>query len=604
MKQNNYGTLCWFDDVKFQHRNKWYEYDHYQPVTTWTNQIPPFQHPLNSDSSVVISFQLVNVEDNEFFEIRNEMEAAGMRLRTYAATDDYPAHRLVVWPAVAKIPGQYKEGVYYAIMRTADKTWYSEHFVMRNHMGDDFIYLEWVHAEKYNLYPQLGHFIDYNGNYKNFLWIKCDIGKPQWFYEEEFEDRDGFPYPVHQVKFKLNQFSIIVSEYYLDILAEIPLHDCVNIIHQGHTYEVDRFIMNQPTWFPQGSLAEVVLQFRYDTTTIVSGRGVISSDCGIGDCFEEIVYNTEAVIEFNSDEYLGAYYLDDNGGQVPFIDGQYSLIDLTEEFGPGVQLARYDASIPVFEVLSPSVSQIAYDKKSKTYWQHNPSTGIWVPFDITSYTQTSVQGTGLDGSTIEVIGIIGTTEVLIGVITIEQFRAGWTFSYPEELDAIKVTASTGLCANFYDSGFHYFDQTEDTPDTPEPDLPGFAVFSDELAASLGGVTPDSIFLQDPDNSTQGLPGCIWRTVLDENGDNPNFPIYDSPENAIELGPNEIFIFSLGNHYGMPPGVLYTNPKGYPVYDSPADAAANGVTTGQPYLLSGRSYGFGRGAFVATMNCTT
>ena len=402
MKQQNYGTLCWFKDTKFQHRNKWYEYDHYQPVSTFTNQIPPFQMPMDDSQGAIISFQLVNVEDNQFFQIRNEMEAAGLRTETYAATADYPAHKLIIWPSTAKIPGTYKQGVYYAIMKTATNTWYSEHFVMRNYMGDSFIYLEWTHAEKYNLYPQVGHFIDYSKNYKNWLWIKCDIGKPQYFYEEEYDDRDGFPYPIHQVKFKLNQFSIIVSEYYLDILSEIPLHDCVRIIHQDHTYELDRFIMNQPAWFQQGSLAEVTLQFRYDTVTIVSGRGVIDSSCSSTavECFDSD-FTVLSTIDFDSAERTGFYYIDSNGSQVNFVDEDLVFIRGTNG---KIILYRFRDDGPFYMAVNPTTGQIAYDQTNGVYYQATGLNNEWVTFGITSYSSTTVQGTGIDGSTIEIIG--------------------------------------------------------------------------------------------------------------------------------------------------------------------------------------------------------
>lgn len=601
MKQQNYGTLVWFRDTKFQHRNKWYEYDHYQPVTTYTNQLPPFQVPMDSAQTAIISFQLVNVEDNQFIQIRNEMEAAGLRTESYAATDDYPAHKLVIWPSTAKIPGTYKQGVYYAIMKTATQTWYSEHFVMRDYIGDDFIYLEWVHGEKYGLYPQVGHFIDYSKNYKNFLWIKCDIGKPQYFYEEEYDDRDVFPYPIHQGKYKLNQFSIIVSEYYLDILSEIPLHDCVRIIHQDHTYEVDQFIMNQPNWFDQGAKAEVVLQFRYNTVTIVSGRGVIDANCATDTevpCFEA-AFNAVSTIDFESDERTGYYYTNSSGVQVPFNDQDLVFIRGTNG---KIILYRFMADGPFYQAVNPTTGQIAYDLDNKIYYQATGVNNEWVTFGITSYSGTMIQGTGIDGTTIEIIGRAGSKTESIAVITIEEFRAGYTFNVPG-LDALQIIAANSLCGEIYKSDFWAIDPTPETPDTPEPGNPILPeLYSDQNDAELNGATPDDIWLQDPNNSTQGLPGCIFRVILDEDGENPNFPVFDTIEDSLELGPNEVWVLGESNPYGMPAGVLCINPKGPVVYETEAEAAAAGVATGEPYLLSGKQFGFGHGAFIAVMNC--
>lgn len=605
MKQSNYGTLVFFKDPKFQHRNKWYEYDHYQPVHCPLNQLPPFQHPLTAESSAVFSFQIVNVEDNQFFEIRNDLTLAGMRQERYLATEVYPEHQKLIYPAISKFPGTFKSGLYYAIMKTNSETWYSEHFVMNDFVGeDDFIYLEWLHARNYKLYPQVGHFIDYSKGYKNFLYIKSDIGKPEWFYEEEEDNRDGDLLPIHQVKFKMCGFQIIVSEYFLDILAEIPLHDCVVIKHQGHTYQVDKFIMNQPSWFPQGAKASVRLQFRYNTTTIVSGRGVVDGYCSVaeGDCYEDVLYQSEALIEWNSSEYLGFYYLDDQGQQVAFQDGEYALVEYPESLGGGHRIERYDQGLSTFVAIDPTASQLAYNKEDKTYWQSNPASGKWVGFAITSYSATSVQGTGIDNSTVEVIGVIGTTEVSIGVITIDQFRSGYTFSLPG-IEAVKVIASSGLCSEVYTSAARYLDTTPETPDTPEPDFPPTNIYSDEIAAQGAGLTSDDSFLQDPLNSTQGLPGCILRTIVDPDGTNGLYPVYNSFDEAIEMGENRPFALGLGNPYGMPAGVICVASKGYTVYDTEDDARNDGVAQGEPYLLSGEMYGFGdHGAFVAVMDC--
>ncbi len=601
MKQLNYGTLVFFSDKKFQHLNKWYAVDYHNPITTFTNQVPPFQHSYDIHDGNIISFKLHNEETGSVTEIANDLVAAGLRHETYQGSELYPDHKKVIYPSTSKFPGTFREGLYYAEMRTASSIWYSEYFVMRNYIGDDHLYIEWSHADKFPLPPSIGHTIDYSENYKNFLYFKSEIGKPTYPYEEEYLPRNGYQYPVHQVSFKIHKFQIIVSEYYADIIRMIPLHDCVVIRHMGVNYDVDKFDMNDPEWFPSGAWGNVICEFRYDTISVVSGRGLVDKDsCGVGkgECYA-VDYNVVSTIDFDSPEREGYYYLDENNNQVALQDQDYIFLKQTDG---DILLYRYNAAGPNYQIVSPSVGQIAYDSRNDQYYQATGLNNTWITNNITSATETEVTGTAVDGGMIEIIGINGTVETTIAIITPQEFRDGYTSDF-SAYEALKIKVYTSTCGVVFESNGHYFDPTPITPDLPEPDLTGIPKYSDEAAAIIAGLENGDLYLQDPNDSTGGLPGCVVRMVLhDDPNDNP-YPVVLSGTDVSFIGRDTPYVFGVGNEFGVSPGTMYMINKGFPQYLTPQDAANAGVQPGEPYLLSGRQYGFDRfGVFIAIMDC--
>ena len=104
--------------------------------------------------------------------------------------------------------------------------------------------------------------------YVNYLWIPADIAMPDYTFEEEGEERDGFFFATKQTSEKTYRFAFLATEEICDALRIVGLSDMVSITDQlGRRYICDKFSMT-PDWQQQGYLASVACEFQTDTVVI------------------------------------------------------------------------------------------------------------------------------------------------------------------------------------------------------------------------------------------------------------------------------------------------------------------------------------------------
>ena len=99
---------------------------------------------------------------------------------------------------------------------------------------------------------------------------------PDYEFEEEGEERDGYFFPEKQISEKTYKFSFLAPEYLCDVMRLIRLSDIVQVTDKyGHLYNVDSFLI-EPKWQQQGNLANVECEFQTDTVVKKIGRGYIN----------------------------------------------------------------------------------------------------------------------------------------------------------------------------------------------------------------------------------------------------------------------------------------------------------------------------------------
>ena len=145
-------------------------------------------------------------------------------------------------------------------------TWYSAYFGF----CEPCMRIEWYDVEDF-LFDAGA--IAYSDGYKNEVFFDAEIGMPEYEFEEEVAERNGYQFPISQISYKKYKFTILVPEEVCDVMRFIRLSDHIRISTKNDTYEATSFLMT-PTWAEQGYLAEVACEFTTDTVAKKIGKGV------------------------------------------------------------------------------------------------------------------------------------------------------------------------------------------------------------------------------------------------------------------------------------------------------------------------------------------
>lgn len=145
-------------------------------------------------------------------------------------------------------------------------TWYSAYFGF----CEPCMKIEWYDVDDF-LFDAGA--IAYSDGYKNEMFFDAEIGMPEYEFEEEVAERNGYQFPISQISYKKYKFTILVPEEVCDVMRFIRLSDHIRISTKNDTYEATSFLMT-PTWAEQGYLAEVACEFTTDTVAKKIGKGV------------------------------------------------------------------------------------------------------------------------------------------------------------------------------------------------------------------------------------------------------------------------------------------------------------------------------------------
>lgn len=265
---NNLSVLPWYSSIEQQNARKWWVYGRVYPLFTPAMFLLPFQIlRTHRAGSTISSFRIYTKDGVLVGTYTQQINEAGIYIKAFASF----GYDVIVFPGLLPVFTQFQNGQYYAVLSDGTETWYSEIFTVVNDI-QPYLKIEWWDVEDFTM--DAGTIVYVSPSFKNVLYLKADIAKPEYPFEEEGETRDGYFFPIKQISEKHYRFSFLASEYLLDVMRFIRMADYAQITKNGQTYSLDTFLIT-PEWEDNGDVAAVEAEF--DTATVAKkiGRGYI-----------------------------------------------------------------------------------------------------------------------------------------------------------------------------------------------------------------------------------------------------------------------------------------------------------------------------------------
>lgn len=267
MANNNFNILPFYRDPRERQHLKSYSYGDIFNLIAPRAKILPFQivRPHRADTISKVFLVFFDKPSEAKVNILPQMVAAGLEILTFVDYDIIRNMSKFIFDGLTLDAGRYcleiSDGV---------DTWYSDIFTV---VVDLSPYLKLEYWDRDNIAFKGGH-IDYSGGFRNFCYLATEIGKPEYTFEEEAQQRDGFTFVEMQLSEKKYKFEFLAPEYLCDALRIVRLHDFVTIHFAGKKYAVENIIL-EPKWREQGHIAVVEAEFETDTVIKKIGKGFV-----------------------------------------------------------------------------------------------------------------------------------------------------------------------------------------------------------------------------------------------------------------------------------------------------------------------------------------
>lgn len=279
---NNFSVLPWYSSIEEQNARKWWAYGRIYPLFTPAMFMLPFQimreHRIGA---TITQFRVYKKDGTLVGNYTQQLNEAGVYFKTF---EDYD---VIVFPGRFPVFTAFDDGQYYATISDGAQTWYSEIFTVVQDLSD-YLKIQWWDNEDFIM--DEGVIVYKNPSFRNTLYLVADLAKPEYVFEEEGEQRDGYFFPTKQISEKKFKFQFLASEYLLDVMRFIRMSDYAFITYRGREYHLDTFLLT-PEWEGDGDIANVEAEFDTDTVAKKLGRGYIQ---GSGD------FNAR---DFNSNDF-------------------------------------------------------------------------------------------------------------------------------------------------------------------------------------------------------------------------------------------------------------------------------------------------------------
>lgn len=267
-RNNNTSVLPWYESIAEQNHRKTYAYGQIYPLFTPANTLLPFQIVRPARANDVTNVTIFNKDGTVFADVTQMMMETGLQVVKFPDL----GYDVIVYTAILPLQTTQPEGIYYAKLTDGEQTWYSELYTVVSDVSC-YLKLEWYDLE--NLEMEGGQIVYRNPSFRNKLYLSTQLGKPEYIFEEEGEDRDGYFFPEKQISEKTYRCTILAPEYLCDVMRFIRMADYVTIKdHYGRIYNCDTFLIT-PKWETNGDLASVEIEFQTDTVVKKIGKGVI-----------------------------------------------------------------------------------------------------------------------------------------------------------------------------------------------------------------------------------------------------------------------------------------------------------------------------------------
>ena len=272
-QNNNISVLPWYNSLSEQNHRKSYAYGAIYQLIAPANILLPFQIMRPTRSNGITSVILLDKTGTAVANITQPMIEAGLQIVRFQTL----GYDVILYPATLPMPINMLDGIYYMRMSDGVQTWYSEMFTVVQDVSG-YVKVQWWDIE--NLVFDAGQIVYTNPAYKNTLYLCTELGKPEYEFEEEGQDRDGYFFPEKQISTKKYKCTILAPEYLCDVMRFIRMADYIRVRDKyGNVYNCDTFLIT-PKWQTQGDLASVEIEFKTDTVVKKIGRGYLASDNG------------------------------------------------------------------------------------------------------------------------------------------------------------------------------------------------------------------------------------------------------------------------------------------------------------------------------------
>ena len=256
---NNLSVLPWYGSREQQNARKWWVYGRIYPLYTQGGYILPFQilipHTETPNINSVVLYN-ANTDAQIGGNYVSQFSATGMAVKQFSDYD------VVVYPADGMPFASLQNGRYYLKATVNYIDYYSEIFTVVNDI-QPYLKIRWW--DNTDFVMDAGTIVYKEPEFINVLYIKSDIAKPEYLFEEEGETRDGYFFPIKQISEKRYRFNFLASEFLLDVMRFIRMADNVEITYHGEVYRPDTFLIT-PEWENEGDVAVVSAEF--DTATV------------------------------------------------------------------------------------------------------------------------------------------------------------------------------------------------------------------------------------------------------------------------------------------------------------------------------------------------
>lgn len=285
-QNNNLSVLPWYNSISEQNHRKSYAFGQIYPLFAPANMLLPFQIIRPTRSAPITSVILYDKDGKKVADLRQKMFDAGLQIVSFKSS----GYDVIFYQATLPLAINQKDGVYYMVLSDGVQTWYSEMFTAVQDVSG-YLKIEWWDVE--NMDFDGGTIVYQNPRFTNRLYLCTELGKPDYGFEEEGVDRDGYFFPEKQISEKTYKCTITAPEYLCDAMRLIRMADYVRITDQyGRVYMADSFLIT-PKWLTQGDLASVEIEFETDTVVKKIGKGYIISARGD--------FNNDYNNDFNND---------------------------------------------------------------------------------------------------------------------------------------------------------------------------------------------------------------------------------------------------------------------------------------------------------------
>lgn len=255
------SPLKFYDNFHKQNRFKNFAYGNVSPLITSPNIVSPFQLVV-SDNVTELYIRDASTNKRITKNVVERFKEAGLKNITKNG------YNVLIFLGIFPLSGVIDyEGQYWLEIHSGE-WYYSEVFCFDNNI-DDCLKIEYWNPES-DLLLKNGIILLGSNNFHFTLYLKTELGKPEYSFEEEITKRMGYSFIESQVSKKTYKFNAIVPEYICDAMRIIRLCSNKIITCNNETYEAITFNMDVD-WQDQGDLASVVCEFDVDNIIVNLG---------------------------------------------------------------------------------------------------------------------------------------------------------------------------------------------------------------------------------------------------------------------------------------------------------------------------------------------